>query len=869
MVSLNKVGKKRGMLSRADLLSCLDHYGESHLSEFAALAGFAERPVKKSALLKKKALTAEARISTDVESPKSSEHRFPENSGKGFWRVVSHQFNEREVAGGKPDWVNQTEPITAADEVHPDCKVPVKSPPVPWSRLWPFLRMALGHFKSSQRVDLKALTDLVAKAENFHRLPYLKKKKWAVQCQILIDCSDRNQPFWDDFGTLITQLEQLRGKNGLQTLLLEDGPGGDSRTWQQWQEPLKPYALPVSGTPLLILGDLGCYDTTDTSLQQWISFGKTLQKAGLKPIALMTCPPRLWSEALAQSFQLVCWDRGQKLPLRPGQLSSGARPVVNQGRKHQRLLSLLSPAIRIEPELLRAVRQLLPPGDLDIGCEAEVWMHPDTLSTPIAFAFKQSKIELYRKGFQQEHQLLQEKVLSTIKRFHQHLPASIAYEEKLTASNFMEQQDSEAELYFQKIYKSIEAGHREIPSWLKRVGFRQHQAMWKHSEALSASWAKVYQEALKNGPMELPPGFELDRVAWVLSAESSPRQVLLVQEGPRLTLIAKEAKDSLISDNGFEVTTPIAELSLHSPFTQLQSSDPKLGENFALPIDWSVPCEIPLPVNGPLILKTESDCVTLAANVKPTWADNIGQDHIGFYAEFSFKGVVQRMRWVPPGKFMMGSPEDEAERLTNEQQHEVTLTQGFWLADTSCTQELWQVVMGENPSRFKGRNLPVEKVRWKDTQKFIHQLNQEKEDLNLRLPSEAEWEYACRAATQTAFSFGDQITSEQVNYRGTAPYANGEKGEYRKKTVAVKSLPSNAWGFYEMHGNVWEWCADRYEKNPMENNIDPMGPDKGVYRVLRGGSWFFSGMNVRSAYRYHVDPDFRSVNIGFRLARGH
>jgi formylglycine-generating enzyme required for sulfatase activity len=160
----------------------------------------------------------------------------------------------------------------------------------------------------------------------------------------------------------------------------------------------------------------------------------------------------------------------------------------------------------------------------------------------------------------------------------------------------------------------------------------------------------------------------------------------------------------------------------------------------------------------------------------------------------------------------MGSPEDERGRDNDERQHPVTLTRGFWLAETACTQAQWKAVMGDNPSRFqnepKSAQHPVEIVSWNDVAKFIKRLNRAVPGLEARLPTEAEWEYACRAGTATAFSFGDSITPEQVNYKGGRRNAGGAKGEYRQRTVPVKSLAPNSWGLHEMHGNVWEWCSD-------------------------------------------------------------
>ncbi|HRD91241.1 MAG TPA: formylglycine-generating enzyme family protein, partial [Accumulibacter sp.] len=251
------------------------------------------------------------------------------------------------------------------------------------------------------------------------------------------------------------------------------------------------------------------------------------------------------------------------------------------------------------------------------------------------------------------------------------------------------------------------------------------------------------------------------------------------------------------------------------------------------------------------------------------WASATGSDEYGRWAEIDLAGVRQRFRWIAPGSFLMGSPASEAQRYDDEVRHLVTLPRGFWLADTACTQELWQAVRGSNPSDLANdaRN-PVENVSWNDVQSFIGQLNRRIPGLHARLPSEAEWEYACRAGTTTPFSFGDDITPEQVNYDGRYPYAGGATGLYRGRTVPVGSLPPNAWGLHEMHGNVWEWCADWYGRYPAGEQIDPRGPETGDARVLRGGSWHSDGRNVRSANRYGNEPGYRIRIIGFRLALG-
>ena len=255
-----------------------------------------------------------------------------------------------------------------------------------------------------------------------------------------------------------------------------------------------------------------------------------------------------------------------------------------------------------------------------------------------------------------------------------------------------------------------------------------------------------------------------------------------------------------------------------------------------------------------------------------SWASDWGEDEFGLWMAFTYKGVRQVFRWCEPGTFLMGSPLDESGREifgSREDQHQVTLTKGFWIADTTVTQALWQVVMGDNPSEFKGDEHPVGNVSWEDAQAFIVKMNGMKAELKLCLPMEAQWEYACRAGTTTPFSWGDQIDSSVINFDDNNPYDNERKREYRKRTVAVKELPCNGWGLYQMHGNVWEWCQDLYTNYQVNPINDRQSFETSVDRVLRGGSWIDRDWSCRSANRHHHVPSIRFNNFGFRLARGH
>jgi uncharacterized protein (TIGR02996 family) len=219
-------------------------------------------------------------------------------------------------------------------------------------------------------------------------------------------------------------------------------------------------------------------------------------------------------------------------------------------------------------------------------------------------------------------------------------------------------------------------------------------------------------------------------------------------------------------------------------------------------------------------------------------------------------GVEMVFSFLPPGTFLMGSPHNELGRDDDDEtQHRVTLTKGYWLAIYPVTQAQWQAVMGNNPSMFKGDNLPVEMVSWDDCQDFVKKLGR-KTGKRFLLPKEAQWEYACRAGTTTPFHFGETISTDHANYDGNHTYGQGKKGVYRQKTTLVGIFPANAWGLYDMHGNVWEWCEDWYE---------PYASEDDTVRVLRGGSWLNDPRLCRSACRVGEEPGHRLGYIGCRV----
>lgn len=243
------------------------------------------------------------------------------------------------------------------------------------------------------------------------------------------------------------------------------------------------------------------------------------------------------------------------------------------------------------------------------------------------------------------------------------------------------------------------------------------------------------------------------------------------------------------------------------------------------------------------------------------------------------------------GSYTMGSPETEKERGEDENQVKVILSGDFAISRTEVTQGQWSQVMKTSleqqiktqdgpvgrgaklvaKASAEGENQPMCFVSWNDAMAFCKALTEfEREKGSLpegmvySLPTEAQWEYACRAGTETVFAYGDSLSSQQANFYGPSPYGGVEKGEYREKTVAVGSFPANAWGIHDMHGNVYEWCLDWYTDS-LAGGEDPVVTTEAEARVIRGGTWNRKASSCRSAYRYSAYPYTRSYNIGFRV----
>ena len=233
-----------------------------------------------------------------------------------------------------------------------------------------------------------------------------------------------------------------------------------------------------------------------------------------------------------------------------------------------------------------------------------------------------------------------------------------------------------------------------------------------------------------------------------------------------------------------------------------------------------------------------------------------------FYVEPNTRMVLVA---IEPGSFVMGSPASEAGRNADEQLHRVTLSRRVYMGRYEVTQTEWQAVMGANPSRFSTcARCPVEQVNFYDVDDFLTRLTARSTAMRYRLPTEAEWEYACRAGTTTAYAFGDRLTIQDANVN-TTPAEQATPGIGASRARQVGSFPPNAWGLHDMHGNVWEWTNDFYGPFNERAEVHPRGPEVGTTRVIRGGSWYFDAGSARCALRYTHAPQDRGFSLGFRV----
>ena len=924
-------------MGRAQLLKVLDRLPRDQWPAAAAALGYVQRTKrrkkKKRAGYGSKNPYPPPRQQVSDSADSSASTVLPDLP---FWRIAADRpVDETDWPTGAPAWLtapdtDRWQALPEADLAQP---IPQSIPLAPPPRQARFLRQALAQPGTGAALDLPRLCRQLAERRVTARLPRLARPVWPGRVQLVVDLADPLTPYHTDFWRWAGQLRQILGRR-CRCLLARRGHPGEL---EDADTGAPAHLWLADSGQILILSDAGLHAPDSPRHRHWRELGERCARQGQRPLLLAPCPARDLSPEIATRFRCVLLERGAPLrpqgarpiPLRPVPDRDREEPSVAAD-----LLAAVALGARTEPPLLRDLRLLLAGRGSDIGWEYAVWNHPHVIADALACALRPehraAALERLPGGRLTA-------LATARSEGNRHLSPLVRMEEALVAGALagadQEPARAQASAFAATLFGPADDRLRSsLTAFIAGLGRRRPELLGQ-CPALALAWGLAHRERLRGAaPPPLPRGLGLQSLAWLLEGARPPRPVRLGQVGAALGVYSLPAAGAVPSCPLAELETdrdywqvdplpagarPAAEPQVLHTGESLPL-DPTVRYRFTIGRrqldleavrrpDWAsglgrdptgLFAELPdgrrlywMP-KGRLVVGEGAetgldlphggwwDAIEYRAwldagrrLMRPDWAGRHGVDPSGWWAEFEVKGVVQRMRWLPPGEFLMGSPADEPERFAEgewaETQHQVILTQGFWLADTACSQALWQAVLGDNPSEFKGPDRPVEQVNWTDVvERFLPALDALVPGLEAVLPSEAQWEYACRAGTQTPFSFGATITTDQVNYDGNYPYADGAKGEYREQTVEVKALPANDWGLYQMHGNVWEWCADWLGDYPREEVVDPVGPSGGRRRVWRGGSWIDDGAHCRSADRDADEPVVRRDFYGFRLSRG-
>jgi formylglycine-generating enzyme required for sulfatase activity len=929
-----------GVTGRADLLRALAVADRDHLAldvDASSWFGYVRLAEPSPREVEMEAFSAPRIPALAAPSP---EHRLPLRLP--FMHLIVERV-PRERPEAKPesqDEAARAGPIEEKDARAPSAVRLIRYEDlVPEARLLPALRRSLGATRVGP-LDLERLTHSLAARALPRHLPRRALRRWHPELVVLLDFCPRLWPYREDMHRLAERLLRHCGRSGVSLRIINHGPWGPWSDWVAHQDkaasaepPERPWVMPRAGTPVLIASDLGLLLGQGSGpARAWVEFTRALVRAEVRPLALAPLGAKLLDAGLSVPIQRWSPDA----PARPGRALGPARPNPDG---LDDLLAMVAATRRVDPPLLRAMRRLNPRAPLDAGLEGALWCHPD-VDAGFAVSIRPEAQEVHLRRFTERLPELHAALNALRTRHHAHFRAVLNHEENLlwTADPVAAKAGRE---FMSRLAATLEepGSLRFASAWwavAKGIVQRAGNAMGaRHSEVLTPLAAALRRV---EGDKAMVPGWvDPAKLASLLTDRQGAVSAWLVQDAASRTLVLQAEPagarqnalgEALVLDAGGArvrlregvAMRWLSARNLPQALTSLGEPTPVLIETATEAITvapvgrprgalgWRCGRDgiaVESPSLGPYTMRWSGDALRsapLAGAVPTAWAlegevpvplmapisegaVRFGIDTpFGVYADLTVTtrhgSATQRLRWIEPGSFLMGSPEGEPERYADEgPRHTVTLTHGFWLADSACTQALWRAVMESNPSRFTGdERRPVEQVSWHDVQRFLRELEALLPGCEAALPTEAEWEYACRAGSDTPFSFGAQITPEQVNYDGNYPYAGkagrqaergGAKGLYRATTVPVKSLPPNAWGLYEMHGNVWEWCADGMREYTAEAARDPVGPvGEGAGRVFRGGSWIVFAREARSAVRVAFLPGNSADLQGFRLCLG-
>ena len=660
----------------------------------------------------------------------------------------------------------------------------------------------------------------------------------------------------------------------------------------------------------------------------WQRFVKEAQQAGVRVSALALLGEDQLDTATAASLPVLRWSDDSRLRPSHGQPAApgGAMPPPTGLPE---LLALVAAAHRVDPPLLRALRRLSSGAPGNAGLEGALWTHAD-VAAGFSAALRPAAAQPHLQRFHALPAPRQRGQRHLRRQHQAHLGVGLAAQQDLRwaawcpAQALSDPVAKAAAALAWRLCQALAQAPAEGPAtsswqnladeWLQGADAgtaHQHAALFHNllAQALMRrpqgaqgplpAWADAQQMAQRLRPQaadhpsawwlvedvaheqlqlqprraeagQLPIGPPLQGPWAVLHCEGQPSRWLRLDGDAPVALAPRAAREALrlLMDGRATTIAPVRRPAgavawwsdVSAPPGKVQVAVRGLSGQRVTLIEQG---QSPLPpVGEPMPDDPDRRWQVLREPSHERYDDaklDYSADSLGLLLRLGLGEVTQDFRWIARGSFIMGSPASEADRNEDEgPQHPVTIGRGFWLANTPCTQLFWQFVMGHNPSHFAKEadapQRPVENVSWDDVQAFLQRLAHLLPDgCEPVLPTEAEWEYACRAGTQTAYAWGDEFIDGRANVDSGA-------------TTAMLGYPANRWGLFDMHGNVWEWCADAPRPYQDRPEVDPHGGTEGDLRVLRGGAWPDRAAYARAAYRYRVLRGLARHFSGFRLA---
>lgn len=817
------------------------------------------------------------------------------------WRAVAAESFPVEDSEAPTD-------LLTDDEIHkldPARKLPLQ-PLQPWRRLAPFLRRRLGTTRPGGTLDLPRLLRRLLALQPPDRLPRRPVTAWQSGICLLWDEQPEMHPFTPDVRWLHQRWEREVGYGSI--LVLRKSAFGE------WPE------VPA-GMPVLAVSAMGLQAGDPGVRNSWLAAGRRLLAAGHPLSALVPCSRLSADPALQRTWNAVVWDTGRPLPRHPGPGAVPADTDVDQllqwtsaeQQAAAQLLNLLAPAPLIEAPLLRQARlaftAAVPGTRSGVDLEWQVWHHEDCWQSPDWFGPQDAASErLQTRNLLPQD--LRARVDELIHRQHTAYSCVRALEARLrmlSSTSDLTHLQQELRRIVHRLQKLAQdprshAGRSSgLPSWFRELvrglspELRQREGLKEliaEGLALADYWSRDHA----------PPPAGIDERVHGAALQQAARRHL---RNP-VVFQAGAAVDGLCFARGERpgaIRRPVVRMPTDRSGNLIVRRQAGGITHSAEKHSCDSSQRLIIPAQAERVeLESVFGRVVLESFERPAWADRMWLDQYGLAVQFHVGTVPFVMRWIPPGQFLMGSPESEQGRYLDEgPQHRVTISRGFWMGETPVTQRQWRAVveavtaqqspdfwgrlaarlglgkdlkdqrpLNPKPSHFADRDEhPVEQVSWRDCVRFCEAFSTLlPEGPRFHLPTEAEWEYACRAGTGSAFSDGSECTRPEgldpaLERLGWCEENSGSE------THAVKQKQGNGWGLFDLHGNVWEWCWDGQRSYDDDACKDPIGAlNAGALRAVRGGGYRYIAQRCRSAFRDAGAPGDAWLGGGSRLSAG-